>query len=55
MVKINAVKLVRGIRDSIYNQTKSMNRGQLITYYRHEAKKLHKRLGIQSKMMSKPQ
>ena len=46
MVKINAVGLVRSIRDQIYKRTKSMTREELLAYYHSEAKKVHRKLGI---------
>lgn len=49
MANINTVKMTRKIRDDIYRQTKTMTRKELAAYYHGEAKKLHKKLRVQSK------
>lgn len=38
---IDAVKMVRGIRDKLYQKTKHMTSQELIQFYREAARKMH--------------
>ena len=44
--KIQTIRMVREIRDNLYEQTKKMSRKELMEFYHAKAEKVHARLNI---------
>ena len=47
----DAVKMVRDIRDKLYQQTKGMTRKQVIEFYHKESAKFRAELGIKNPLV----
>ena len=48
--KINAVEMVRGIREAHYEKVKDLSTKDKITFFREQARALHAELGIPKKL-----
>ncbi|HEX3556662.1 MAG TPA: hypothetical protein VIA62_25860 [Thermoanaerobaculia bacterium] len=53
-LKINAVEMVRSIRDAHYEQVKDLPAKDKITFFRGKARALYAELGIPEEMPSAP-
>jgi len=51
--KFDAVKMVREIRDRMYEQTKKMTRAQLLEFYHSKSAHVHARIGRRESLPSK--
>ena len=54
-LKIDAVEMVRRIRDAHHEQTKDLSVKDKITFFREKARALHAELGIPEKLPSAPE
>lgn len=52
--KINAVEMVRGIREAHYEKIKDMSTKEKIEFFREKARSLHAELGLPEEFMSTP-
>lgn len=50
--KIDAVKMIREIRDKMHERTKKLSRSQLIHFYQERAQLAHARLKARSKAVA---
>jgi len=50
---IETIKMIRGIRDQQYEETRDMTTEQKILYFQNQSDKFRKRLAIHSKNKSK--
>jgi hypothetical protein len=53
-LNINAVEMVRAIRDAHYEKIKDMSRDEMIAFFREEARALHAELGLPETFQSTP-
>jgi len=50
--KINAVEMVRGIREAHYEKTKNLSTEDKIAFFREQARALHAELGLPEEIQS---